>query len=84
MVGGQTAVNQDTERFFSDVLLWSSVLRDRCHQVINSGEPEFQGPLNRVWSALDLLDLAVHSAKNDMLTKESINDPQVRRGGTQT
>lgn len=43
-----------------------SILRDQCHQTINSTPPAYHGALNKIWSALDLVELATESAERDI------------------
>lgn len=61
-------MHKDIEFLFQTLRIQTATLRDICHSTTKNHVDEM-GPLNLVWSALDLLDMTVDRAEKEIVDK---------------
>lgn len=58
-------MNSEVNFFLETINTQCTILRDQCHRALKV-DPAYMIPLNRIWSTLDLLTMAVKQAESDI------------------
>jgi hypothetical protein len=73
-------MHKEIEFFLETVKIQSATLRDLCHHTLKNHTAELES-LNRIWLALDLLDMSVDRTEKEIRAREwaqSVKDHEVR------